>query len=488
MEDSSGEARPFRAIIVGGGLLGLTAAHMFAKTDMDYVVLEQHDDLMPEIGSLLSLFPQSFRVLDQLDALDAVSAVLTRFDRNVFMSADDGEVWKEEQLMQLMEANHGYGIRIVHRPHFVKALHSSLPDAAKARIHVRKRVVRIDVSDDGVSVHCSDGTVEHGSIVIGADGVHSRTRQAMQSLAAGVPSDTDQPSPFATTYRLLFGNLPALDDLPRSTNYECAADGVSTQILTGETQAWFAVYEKIATPPVKERLRWTEDDKMEVLRKWGHLYMAPGHTVKDTYERRVGDVGLINLEEGLLDNWSWRRIVLVGDAVRKLEPHAGLGYNTGVGDLVELVNGLRRLTRGRTEPPITDDFETLFKNYQAKRMEDTPTVVDTSERRARVCAWLTPKDWFTARVLLPYLPLGKYGVNYVLGPLISRAPVLEWLDEKNLPARAVPYVHHPRLDVKEKVEYTGASMASKMPTLPLLTGAVALAALATVGFRFLRRI
>jgi hypothetical protein len=34
----------------------------------------------------------------------------------------------------------------------------------------------------------------------------------------------------------------------------------------------------------------------------------------------VGDIGLINLEEGRIDRWTWGgRIPIVGDAVRKLD-------------------------------------------------------------------------------------------------------------------------------------------------------------------------
>ncbi|KAI1736650.1 hypothetical protein F4680DRAFT_253001 [Xylaria scruposa] len=485
------EKPPFRAIVVGAGLLGLTAAHMFAKMDMDFVVLEQHDDLMPEIGSLLSLMPPTFRVLDQLDVLETVEPILTRVAGGVFMSAADAKVYRKEDLGWLIETNHGFGVSIVHRPQYVKALYNGLPEEAKVRIHVSKRVVSIDVADDGVLVHCADGTVERGSIVIGADGVHSRTRQIMQSLAKGQPVETEQPSPFVTTYRMLFGNLPALSDLPAGTNFECAADGVSTQIMTGATQAWFAVYEKLATPTSK-RMRWTEDDKREVLRRWGKLHMAPGYTVDDVYARRDGDIGLINLEEGLLDTWSWKRTVLVGDAVRKLEPHAGLGYNSGVADLVVLINGLRELTRRATAPPPpTGDLEALFRAYQARRMEDAPTLVAMSERRARMCAWLGVKDWLMARFVVALFPLGEYSVKNILGPIISRTPVLDWLDEKRLPARAVPYVHHPRMEKREKLVYNATTTTTTPPSgsrLPLLTGTLVVAALATVGLRFYRRI
>ncbi|KAI1422226.1 hypothetical protein F5Y12DRAFT_644711 [Xylaria sp. FL1777] len=502
MAEENSPTRPFRVIIVGAGLLGLTAAHMFAKTDIDFVVLEQHDNLMPEIGSLLSLLPHTFRLLDQLGIMDAVLPIAERVDLGVLMSAYDGSIWNEERFSQILETNHGHGVRIVHRPHYVQALFKSLPKSAQPRVHVRKRVVRIEVTADGVAVHCADGTVEHGSMVIGADGVHSRTRQAMQTLAAGslLPADAPQtqPSPYTTTYRLLFGNLPLLPGLSPNTNHEGAADGVSTQLLTGTQRAWFAVYEKIAVP-TSERLRWSEADKLALLEKWGHLHVAPGYTLEDVNLVRNGPVGLINLEEGLVDTWWWKRIVLVGDAVRKLEPHAGLGYNTGVSDLVDLVNRLRHLTRGRTDsssssaPGVvvtTEDLEAVFRAYQKKRMEDTPAIISMSEKRARMCAWLSTSDWIMARFLVPWLPLAEYSVNHILGPIICRAPVLDWLPEKQLPARAMPYVHHPRLETKEKVSYSNGTTlsATSVSRLPLLTGTLVLAALATVGFRLYRRI
>ncbi|KAI0205293.1 hypothetical protein F4808DRAFT_280061 [Astrocystis sublimbata] len=485
------EKQRFRVVIVGGGLLGLTAVHMLAKTDMDFVLLEQHDDLLPEIGSLLSFMPSTFRVLDQLDILEPVQPFLTRVAGGKFMSATDAKIWREEQLIKIIEENHGHGMSIVHRPHYVQTLYNTLPAEVQARIHVQKRVVHIDVTDDGVAVHCSDGTVERGDIVLGADGVHSRSRQMMQSLAKGQPASTAQPSPYVTTYRVLFGSLPPLPDLPVGMNYEGVHAGVSTQIITGERQAWWGVYEKIATP-TSERLRWTEDDKKAVLEKWGKLYMAPGHTVEDTYAHRNGDAGLISLEEGLVDTWSWKRVVLVGDAVRKLEPHAGQGYNAGVADLVVLVNGLRTLTRkaaATTALPTTEDLETLFRAYQKQRMEDTPAIIKMSEGRARMCAWLGVKDFLIANLVFPYFPLAEYGARHILGPIIARTPVLDWLDEKRLPARAVPYKHHPKQGTRaDAVHAEAAAVPSSVSRLPLVTGTLVLAGLATFGLRYYRRI
>ena len=182
--------------------------------------------------------------------------------------------------------------------------------------------------------------------------------------------------------------------------------------------------------------------------------------------------------------------MLVGDAVRKLEPHAGLGYNTGVSDLVDLANRLQKLTlekRSSSQAATTADLEAVFGAYQTERIEDTPAIISMSERRARMCAWLTTKDWFMARIVFPWLPIGVWSVNRILGPMISRTPVLDWLSEKHLPARAMPYVHHPQPGVKEAVKY-GEAPAPSTSRLPVLTGTIVLATVVTIGFRFYRRI
>ncbi|KAI0967456.1 hypothetical protein F4678DRAFT_243046 [Xylaria arbuscula] len=64
----------------------------------------------------------------------------------------------------------------------------------------------------------------------------------------------------------------------------------------------------------------------------GHLYVAPGFTLDEIYQNRNGSLKVISIEEGVLDTWWWKRIVLVGDSVRKLKPHEGLGYNSGLSD------------------------------------------------------------------------------------------------------------------------------------------------------------
>lgn len=351
-------------------------------------------------------------------------------------------------------SSHGHGIRIIHRPEMVKFLYESLLDSAKSRLLMKKKVTSIAVSEKGVTVSCDDGTSYKGSIVIGADGVRSQTRLLMQALKTGKQPDEAeaQKSPYITTYRLYCGTIPVLPGLSPNTRYDGTGNGVSTQILNGASRAWFGLYEKLSSP-TSQRVGYTEEDRRSILQRWGHLYMAPGWTLREVNDRRIGEPMLIDLEEGLVDDWFHDRIVLVGDAVRKLEPHAGIGYNAGITDLVVLVNGLRRLLHG-DESPSTGALNKLFGAYQADRKEDTKKGADLSMIAARVLAWPSWRYRLLAKYALPYLPLNKLNMRNTVGPFISKTPVFEWLDERALPASLIPWTAHPTLYAKDTIKYS----------------------------------
>ncbi|KAI1805388.1 putative monooxygenase [Daldinia bambusicola] len=480
--------KPFRIIVVGGGLVGLTTAHILSKTDIDFVILERHGSLTPEIGSLLNIWPPTFRIFDQLGIRDAIKPVLNPINHSVTMSADDGTVFTSWAPGELIEKNHGHGLQVTHRPLFIDALYQCLPDSAKARIKLNKHVTKVNVSDDGVVVECADGTVERGSIVLGADGVHSRIRQCMQAMEEGrsAPGTSERPkSPYLTTYRMFFGTMPVPPTLRKNVNHECARERVSTQILTGNSQAWFGVYEALEKP-TSERLKYTEKDKEEAIRKWGHLYAAPGVRVCDIFDLQKGDYGMINLEEGRVDKWYWNRIVLVSDAIRKLEPHAGLGYNSGLSDVVVLVNKLRHLLE--TDPsPNTRSLEAVFADYQNERKKEEPTIHSMSRARARVYAWLSTMDKIMTKYIVPYTNFAVYSTTCIYGRLVARAPVLDWLEEKSFPENAdIPYVYRPVVGGKKPKDVT--SRSHSFYSLSSLTGVVVVAALTAVGFQHYHKI
>lgn len=67
------------------------------------------------------------------------------------------------------------------RQKFLEILYKRYPE--KANILVNKKVVKVEPFENGTCVTTQDGSSYRGSLVVGADGVHSRVRSEVWRLA-----------------------------------------------------------------------------------------------------------------------------------------------------------------------------------------------------------------------------------------------------------------------------------------------------------------
>lgn len=56
----------FQVVIVGGSISGLTLANILERFDIDYVLLEGHTQIAPQLGASIGLLPSGLRILDQV--------------------------------------------------------------------------------------------------------------------------------------------------------------------------------------------------------------------------------------------------------------------------------------------------------------------------------------------------------------------------------------------------------------------------------------
>lgn len=79
-------ATSFRVIIVGGGPIGLLAAHMLSKAGLDFVLFERRDTLVPDSGASVGVYSQTFRVFDQLGLLKAIQEIWNPLQRKLVIT------------------------------------------------------------------------------------------------------------------------------------------------------------------------------------------------------------------------------------------------------------------------------------------------------------------------------------------------------------------------------------------------------------------
>lgn len=91
----------FKVIVVGGGPVGLTAAHILSRAGIDYVVLERRSSVHIDVGASLALWPQTLRVLSQLGLLERLQELGEEMGRTTTVTLG-GHKYKETWATETM--------------------------------------------------------------------------------------------------------------------------------------------------------------------------------------------------------------------------------------------------------------------------------------------------------------------------------------------------------------------------------------------------
>jgi salicylate hydroxylase len=172
-------------IIAGGGLGGLTTALALARHGFTVRVLEG----APEFGAIgfgIQFGPNVFHALDRIGVSAAVLEKADAPPAVLMIDALNGkEVTRVATGLPEFRARFKYPYIIIHRIDLHKALLDACGRDPLITLVDDAMVTRFDESGDGVTVKTEDGRSFQAALLIGADGIRSRTRAQM--LADGDP-------------------------------------------------------------------------------------------------------------------------------------------------------------------------------------------------------------------------------------------------------------------------------------------------------------
>jgi len=150
-----------RALVIGGSLGGLLAAHLLRSTGWDAVVFERNDEELASRGVGIGTHPQLIAILRRAGiAFDETMGI--RLRKAVCLDRD-GTILVEQPTSRTMSA--------------WARLYSALREALPAQSYrLGKKLTRVEQSGGGVTATFADGTRERGALLVAADGVRSTVR------------------------------------------------------------------------------------------------------------------------------------------------------------------------------------------------------------------------------------------------------------------------------------------------------------------------
>ena len=159
-----------RALIIGGGIGGLTATIALRKKGIDAEVYER-SPILREVGAGISLWPNAVKALRKLglgESLDAISLV----NSEAAMRRAHGTVLSRTPAHEL-EKRFGGGVIVVPRTELLDLLAQAV---GSIPIHLDHSCVELEQDSEGVTARFANGETARGEILVGADGLRSVVR------------------------------------------------------------------------------------------------------------------------------------------------------------------------------------------------------------------------------------------------------------------------------------------------------------------------
>jgi salicylate hydroxylase len=353
-----------KIIIVGGGIGGLTAALSLLRQGFDVDIYEQSQELR-EVGAGVQMGPNGSRVLHALGLKEALERIQFAPERREIRLWNTGETWDWFELGTKAIERHGSPHLMLHR----RDLHDLLIEAVRREkadaLHLGRKCIGITQGGDQAEATFDDGETVSASIVIGADGIHSRVRASL--FGADAPEFTG-----CVAWR---GLVP----------FERLPPGVSRTAGTN----WLGPHGHVLHYPVR---------RGELLNFVGFVerddWQVESWTVAGTTEELANDFRGWHADvQAIIENldvpykwalrvrppmprWSVGRVTLLGDACHPTLPFLGQGAVMAIEDGYVLAACLKK---------YPGDPATAFARYEGERKERTAEVVrKAAENRTSV--------------------------------------------------------------------------------------------------------
>lgn len=348
-----------RAVIVGGGIAGPATAMALQAVGIEPLLLDANPADRGEVGSWFTIAANGVAALDETGALEQVRGLGVPTDRNVMASASGRPLG----VIPLGAAREDGTVALSFKR---TRLAAALTDLARQRgieVRSRSRVTSASTDDREARVILESGETVAGDVVIGADGINSVVRSAIDPQAptrrymglanfGGITENTALVASLEPgAWRLVFGRRAFFGALPTPAGDVVWFVNVPRQRVSRQ--------ERATTPPAA----W-----QAMLADLAAADRGPFHDLISTGRLELAGDNTFDLPH--VPTWHRGRLGLVGDAIHAPAPSSGQGASMALEDAVVLASCLHAATTP----------ERAFVTFEAQRRSRVERIVAEGAR------------------------------------------------------------------------------------------------------------
>lgn len=366
-----------RAIVIGAGIGGLTAAIALQRIGYETAVYERSADIR-FVGAGLGIGANAVQALERLDLARPVLEAGRALSELRIVTAGGKTLLRTDSLA--VRERYGIDNVTIYRPALLRILLEAL---GAEHVRAGKACVRWTEDAEGVEATFADGSTDRGELLVAADGIQSLFRQTL------LPGSKPRYAGY-TCWRAVVEDDPALRFSREAFTETWGRRGrVGIVPLADGRLYWFAC---VNAPPRDEAMAtWTADD----LQRHFAAYHAPIPQLL-THSRSASLLWNDIVDVPPPYRFAFGRIALLGDAAHAMTPNMGQGAGQAIEDAVVLARVLAEA--GAAGMPAA------LRRYEADRAPRVAGIARLSARIGRLAQQSHP--WLVAArdALLPLTP------------------------------------------------------------------------------------
>ncbi|MFC4911806.1 FAD-dependent monooxygenase [Actinomadura gamaensis] len=363
-------------LIAGGGPVGLATALELAHHGVASLVVEPREEvswLRPRAKTTSARTMELFRRWGVADAVrDAAALPVSWSDEAVFTTGLLGrEITRFRGCFGLDLAGDDLAAEAgqqIGQPAVEQVLREAVAASAHAELRTGWTVASLTEDDDGVTALLSGpgGAAEEmrSDYLVGADGAGSTVRRAIGAVYEGAADERPN-------FNIVFRAPGLADRVPHGPAVHYWVLHPGRPGLVGRLDLddlWWCIAQGVGQ----------EEGEADPL---GLVRALVGADIDAEIDAQIVATDPWKAKMLLADRYGTRRVFLAGDAAHLNPPWGGHGFNTGVGDAVNLGWKLAAVLSGWAPPALLDSYEA----------ERRPIAARTIEEAARNMATLAPE-------------------------------------------------------------------------------------------------